>query len=242
MNQQELFYLCFITFTASAFRGLSGVGFSLVFTPLALLFIDAKNTVMLSLFLSAISCLLMLLFVWKNVEVSLIAGLIGFYLFSAPLGTLILLKASSNTLLLLISFIVIVFSIILLSGKKIKIENQKAGRAVTGLISGLLGASSALSGPAVILFLVNQGIEKNNFRASTIAFFLATSIFSLGLAFWGQGQVPWDLLVNGLITVPAMVAGLVLGSALFKYVSSQLLTKVVLFIVIFTALINLLEK
>lgn len=239
MTFQVIAYLSVVTFVAAAFRGIAGVGFSLIFAPLALLIIDARSTVILSLFSSAVSCLFLMPVIWRQVDKQLITPLVLFSLIGSPLGVAVYYGVETYVLKIFISVIVIAVSVLLLTGKKWSVKNGKWDMILVGLGSGILGTSTSLSGPVVILYLINKGVEKESFRASTTAYFFVTALPSMVMLFLADGKIPWVQLFDGLKLIPAMLAGLIAGTAVFKLVSSEMITRLILILLIVTGLLNL---
>jgi len=104
---------------------------------------------------------------------------------------------------------------------------------VFGFISGVLGSSTSLSGPPVVLFLVNQGWDKESFRASISAYFFLTNMVSL-TSLTIAGAINWEMLGAALALVPGCLIGFYLGVKLLPRVNAAIFNRMSILIVMTT--------
>jgi len=75
-----------------------------------------------------------------------------------------------------------------------------------------------LGGLPVILFLINQGWEKNVFRANLNAFFILSGIAAF-IAMGASGTMNGATLKTALILIPPLAIGLIIGMKLLTHVN-----------------------
>ncbi len=108
---------------------------------------------------------------------------------------------------------------------------------LVGLVSGVLTGSTSMGGPPVVLLGVQQSWEKASFRANLLAFFALTSLSSL-LSLWQAGALGEELLMLDLALLPAVLLGIVAGSALFKAIPAERFRLLVVLLVVFTGTLS----
>lgn len=215
----------------------TGFGFALVVSPLLLIFLDPKTVIVYNLFLGLIVCLPIL---WqcrhyarsRQLLLLGVSSLIGL-----PLGTYILSNVASPVLKLLIAGFVVIFAVILALGYSYRFKKQTVSSVVTGFVGGTLMTSTGLGGPPVVLFLLNQGCDKNTFRASMMVYLVFCGIGAL-VALAISGVVTGAILLSSLSFIPALAVGFYLGIKVLPYIHSAIFRRIVLAIVILTGLLG----
>jgi len=217
-------------FTASVISGLTGMGFALISVPILILFLPPRSVVPLILLLSGISNLLVVLKTRKWLEPGrflplLVTGVIG-----ATLGTKLLVLVDTHSMTMAIGLVSVLSSLGLLLGLGRPVRREQLGLACTGLLSGMLGGSTSMSGPPVILFLANQAVEKQVLRANITLYFVVLSVSAL------PSQIASNLIGEHLVTyavvlLPVLTLGTLLGIKLSAKVEEEAFRKVVLSVV-----------
>jgi uncharacterized membrane protein YfcA len=98
------------------------------------------------------------------------------------------------------------------------------------LLSGLLGGSTSLSGPPVILFFANQGVDKRRFRANLIAYFTLLNIGSIA-TFGLFGLLGREVAVATAWYLPALLAGSLCGMWVARRINDRVFRRVVLVLI-----------
>ena len=112
-------------------------------------------------------------------------------------------------------------------------SHKSFAQSVAGLCSGLLGGSTSVSGPPVILFLQNCGLKKNDFRGTTSGFFLITDVVQcVFLAMVGM-FTPQVVRIS-VAVIPAIIAGFILGELVQSYINENLFKKIIIIFLGFT--------
>lgn len=104
----------------------------------------------------------------------IIAGIIGI-----SIGTFLLISVEEETIKIFSGIVIIIFSIFQLIGFQKPVKNEKVASVIVGLISGILAGSIAISGPPVVLFLMNQNVIKNYFRVNIVIYFIVLGLIAI---------------------------------------------------------------
>jgi hypothetical protein len=222
-----------IVFAAALAQGLTGFGFALVAAPLFLLLMDPRSMVVLNIVVASVVCIMVVAQSWRYVSVRGMALIALASIFGVPLGGYLLLVASAEVLKLAIAALVVLFAIPLLLGYSRKFKSERLLSVVMGFISGVLKTSTSLSGPPVVLFLVNQGWPREMMRASLAAYFLFLGVVAIAW-FAPTGLITGGLVLISVSVLPAAAAGFFVGIWLLPRVNAELYRRIAILIVLGT--------
>jgi uncharacterized protein len=240
MPVEHLIALPVIIFLASLLQSLSGFGFSMIAMPMATLFLPAKVVAPILVVLCLMLNSTIVYKVRKHFDVRSIWPLLLTGIIFTPVGTWALIVLDELVLRLFIGVLIVVVSILLMVGLRVKIENEKPWFASLGVISGLLNGSMTLAGPPVIVFLTNQSEDKHSFRARLTGYFLLLGIFTFGnYAVTGLMLTRNVGIYCALTTIP-MFIGTFTGIRLADKVSEKAFKKLVLWVILSSGILSLL--
>ena len=180
MEGISLGFAAFIILLAAFVRAVSGFGYALVATPLLMLVMEAKSVVVMIVIMGIITCVMVLFPLWRHIDLRRVVFMCLGSIFGIPLGAYLLSSLDPSIIKLAVAVMVIPFSILLLLGHSHHFQRDTLGCIVAGFISGILGASTSLGGPPVVLFLLNQGLVTQRFVGTLAAYFLFTGIVASG--------------------------------------------------------------
>lgn len=228
----------FIIFLAGIVHGLTGFGFALVSVPILMLFLSPQIIVPVISLHNTLINLFLLYEVKKWIDLRriwplMIAGIVGM-----PVGTFLLMVMDVNVAKLYIGLVIAIFAAALLMGFKKEIKNERVAFAPVGLVSGILGGSTSMSGPPVILFFTNQGVKMETFRANLIAYFTVLDLTTT-IVFLFRGITNSTVINYAIILIPAMIFGAITGVKLKHKVNEKLFRKITLIIVIFAGILSI---
>ena len=221
----ELFFFILIVSLAGFVQGITGFGFALIASPIALTFLD-KSLVVPSLIL--ISSFLNLFIVRKipnSVNKKIFLPLIIASLIGMPFGVLILKIIPLHLLQILVGSLSVLFTIAIYFST-FKLQNIKFLTPLSGFLSGVLQTSTAMSGPPVVLLLTSSNITKDEFRKTLLIYFLSINIISL-ILFTGVGIFTLDKIFFALQTIPFVLLAGYLGHKLTKIIPQSLFRVIV---------------
>lgn len=212
---------------ASVVQGMTGFGFSLIAVPLLGLFLPLKDFVpMLVLFSFILS-----IFLYKklsgdfNKKRIIVLALSGI---SSTFFGINILKIVDDTILkLVVGVVILISSVIMIFGIRIKIRLKILGDIIAGVLSGLLNGSVSLSGPPVILLLSNENTEKETFRKTLTTYFLTLNFISLPMFFVNE-LLTRGIVIKSLINLPALGIGMCLGLFIGNRISEGHFKKITL--------------
>jgi len=114
-------------------------------------------------------------------------------------------------------------------------KQEKVSFAASGLISGVLSTTTSLSGPPVVLLLVNQGWGKEALRATVSTYLLVSSAVGIGLLATVGAYVE-SVLSMGMGLVPAPLLGYLVGVKLLPKMRGETFRKIVTLVVVVAGL------
>ena len=226
----HLFYGIVAVFAAGIAKGLTGFGFSLITVPILVILLGPRKAVPVIIILNAVSNIPLYLHSRKYSSLARIRPLIAAGVVSIPVGTYLLLVLDAAALRLIVGVVICFFALAFLLGLRREIKRETRGLIGTGLVSGILNGLISTGGPPVILFLANQGMPKDRFRANLIAYFLFLNAATLPAHFVG-GLLSLEVVEYAAIFMPALAGGALVGIRLIKHVPEAAFRKTVLIIV-----------
>ena len=205
-------------FAAGLAQGCLGFGMALVATPL-LLFVLAPETVVPTLFLlSTLNTLFVAYDARRHVRLGIVGPLFVGAALGFPLGVAVLKLLDAVVLKVFVGVLVTAIACLMLSGVRKPLPGEKWTLPVVGAVSGFLGASTTFSGPPVFLFLANQGVSREAFRANVVCYLLSINCY--GVAVLALSRVLVLPTVGfTLALVPVMLVGTYLGIRLSRHVA-----------------------
>ena len=233
--------LAFCAVLVAAFvRGVSGFGLALILAPVLLLLMNAKSTVVVNLLLAIVSNLVVLPFSFRHVYYK---GILPMVICTVPgivLGAWIITIIEPSTLKIVIGIVTVISAIPLAIGISKAFRREKFACGFSGFLSGLLGTSTGLGGPPVVLFMHNQNWGKEAIHSSLATYFMFAAVCSfVALIIAGIVEVP--TLVTAASLVPALIIGTAVGMVAFRRLSQRLFRVITLVIIICAGILGILS-
>ena len=195
-------------------RGYSGFGFSALLVSSWSLVTDPTRAVVVALCLEVAASVMQAFSVWKDIPWKRVGLLMAGAVIGTPLGVYILAYAPREPLKLFIAGFVLVSTILLLVGFKLKRRSGALGTAAVGAASGVANGAVAMGGLPVALFLTADGDTPAHIRAAVIAYFFLLDL--TGLFFLTrEGLVTTDTLSLVVLAIPVVAVGVWLGGRQF---------------------------
>ena len=211
-------YLAAALFAAAVIRGFSGFGFSAIFIILAALTVNP-----LPLIPVVFSCeIAMTAFQARDIRPHIDWRRAMFLLVGAAIATVpavsVMAQLGEQEARLAISSLVLVLSLILLSGWQLKNPVPGPGNTGIGAIAGIAN-SAGVGGLPVAAFLSAQPIEPAVFRATMIVFLTGIDLMALPVMA-AHGLVGPDTLTGSVLAFPILGLGVWCGSRVFALAST----------------------
>lgn len=221
-----------IAFLASVCQSVTGFGFALVMVPLITVVWAVKPGIAATVLLSLFGNLVLLHKLRGHVSIPRVGGLLaGFPLGLVP-GVLIFERVDEHVLQIVVGVVVLVATIAIYRSPEIDRGHDGLGiRMITGAVSGAIGSSTSLGGPPVVLYLVGRVREIDAFRATTLAYFVPSSVIII-TSYAIVGQVTGDVLLMVAVSVPGVLVGNPVGGWLRGHLDGERFRVVVLTVLV----------
>lgn len=201
-----------VALLAAAVNGGLGYGFSSITVPVALLVYAGRvlnpALVLLEVFINAVGLIAnrrSLRAVWPRMP-PLLVGIVP----GAIAGSVLLARVDAGLLRLLTFSALLPLILLQSAGFRRPIRSEQAAAVPAGLALGMLYGATTISGPPLALFLGNQGLTRDEFRASLSIFRLAESTCTLA-AYLALGIVTGPSLAIAGTLAPSVLLGVPLG-------------------------------
>lgn len=210
-----LIWLTLTMLVAGLVRGFTGFGTALVFLPVGTLFLPLPQAVLVLCVVDLIALPVILPRAWPSAQKREV-GLLALAAFvGAPLGVALLRLLDATSLRWGVAAVASLTLAALVSGWRYRRRVGRAGLLTIGGLSGVLGGSTGLAGPPVILFYLAGQAGVAAVRANVILFLAAIDVLitaNLVLSGLVDGVSFW----LALALVAPYAAGLAAGQALFR--------------------------
>jgi len=216
-----------VAFVAGMVQGCAGFGLGMTSAPCLMLITTPAVAVPTILSLSLVNSLVVTLHARRHLLWRLVGPLALGSILGAPLGIYALRVLDPNLLKCCVAVLILLFAAALLAGWSRPLRRPHRALLPLGFFSGILGGSTSMSGPPVILFLTNQDTPKDVFRANLITYFFIEGVFTL-IIYLAWGMYTLDVARFAVALVPAMLLGTVAGIHLSSRVPEQTFRRVVL--------------
>ena len=197
-------------------QSVSGIGFSLVCAPLLVAALGPQDGVRLAMALSIVLNTVLLVQLWRDVEVRRTLLLLVPSALVTPLLAVLARGLPAQAAALLAGGVVLVGVALLASGLRWQAARGRAGAVVAGVLGAGTNVLASVAGPVVALWAANAEWPARVQRASLQAYFLGLNCVALPSL--GAPRVSGGLVAGCLA---ALAAGAVLGVPLARRVTEQ---------------------
>ena len=212
---------------AGLVQGCTGFGMALVAAPCLMLLMPPVTAVCTIVLMSTVNTFFVAMHARRHIRVRLVGPLALGGVMGIPFGIWTLQVVDPPLIKVLVGAFVMAFALLLLSGWRRPLEHPRWSLIPVGMASGLLGGSTSMGGPPVILFLANQETPKDAFRGNISCYFFTVNCFGIAM-FLAKGLLEAQVALQAAVFLPAMLLGTYGGVALAKRVPEGLFRKVVM--------------
>lgn len=216
----EYLFGAVIVFFGGVIQGCAGFGLSLSTVPVMVLVISPLVLTPVQVILSLVSNTTVLAEVWRRTTWQQVLWLIAGGICGIPLGIFLLKSLDSAYIKAGIGVVVLAVAVAMLAGWTLRLPPRLAALLPVGLLSGVLGGSTSLNGPPVILYFTSQRPDKDVFRANMAAYFTAVNIVGIGM-FTAAGLLTSTVLTMAAVFVVPLIAGTLSGIWLARQISER---------------------
>jgi uncharacterized membrane protein YfcA len=208
-------YVLAVLFLATVIRSAFGFGEALIAVPLLVLRIPVTTAAPLAVLVSITVAAIIVIQDWRHIHFRSAGGLLAATLFGIPLGLFLLMAANEHVLKIILSLLLISFSLYsLLARAKLHLKKDHPGALLAcGFLAGVLGGAFGMNGPALAIYGALRRWSPQHFRASLQAYFLPASMLGLiGFALTGL----WGAAVTRyyVVSLPVVLVAVLAGRAI----------------------------
>ncbi|GGD41613.1 sulfite exporter TauE/SafE family protein [Sinisalibacter lacisalsi] len=210
-----LAWLALTFILAGLVRGFTGFGTALIFMPVGAIFLPVPVAIVIVTVAGMLTWPLIVPQAFRLADRREVAVLAGAAIITAPLGVWLLSWVERDLLRWLVAAAAALTLLALVTGWRYRQRVRGAGLGAIGAVAGVLGGTTGLTGPPVILFYLAGQLEVARVRANTILFLAVLDIgIVANLVFRGlvDGTAVW---LAALLAFP-YAAGMVVGQRLFR--------------------------
>jgi len=227
----EQFIVIFAIFLAVFTQSLSGFGSALVAMALLPPVIGIHiATPLVALVMTLIE--VYLLFHYRHaLNISGIWRVIVAAVCSVPFGIIFLGRLDEKIVLTVLGVLIVFYAVFALLNFRLPRLAHPVWGYVFGVLGGLLGGAYNTSGPPVIIYGNCLRWEPDEFKSNLQGFFLFTSLAVVIGHVWDKNFTP-EVFHFSLISIPAVVLGIVAGTSLDRFINPETFRKIVLVLLI----------
>jgi uncharacterized protein len=170
---------------------------------------------------------------WKQSLVLVLGGILG-----VPIAVWLLQNTDARTFREVFGLVVIIYAGYMLFRpglSNLKLMNRSRN-ALVGFGGGLIGGLTAMPGALPTIWCDMHGVPKNQQRGLVQPFIAAMQIFALALMLMHH-SLSVGVFANLLLSIPALIAGAVLGILAFRNVSEQIFRRLILLVLLVSGLL-----
>lgn len=226
-------------FVGCFFATVSGFGFALISTPLLSLVLSPKEAIIIVPILTIVLRIITMYQTRKDCDLELLKLVMFGWIIGIVPGAYILKILTVKQLQIFLGLCLVLATFLMGKQYYIPIANKVAGRLGAGFLSGFFCASTSVSGPSLVLYFLNEKLDKDYMRSNMIwAFGIGNTLSTLMNAYAGNMKAidDWNMV---MLMVPVVFLATFLGNKAFKYVDQELFRKLALCIVLFGCIMML---
>ncbi|HPN38291.1 MAG TPA: sulfite exporter TauE/SafE family protein [Melioribacteraceae bacterium] len=232
----DLFFIVLILFIASFVQGFSGFGLAIISIPLLSLFLNIKHVIPLVALLGLLLNLLLFIELRKNIKFNDLINLYFGSIIGIPLGIYFFTIADVKVLKGIVATILLIFvTINFIKNLQIKSVKPIYGY-LTGLFAGFLGGAINTNGPPVLIYQKMISQNKTNFKSSITGYYIVNSLIIVSLHF-ATGITQKFVIINFIQFSPIIILGYYLGNKVFNKINTVFFNKIILFLLLFIAIV-----
>ena len=215
-----VYFFLFLIFLVAGFtQGVTGFGFGLLAIPLLSLFVDIRTAVPLCSLLGILITAFLSLRLRKHIDRRKILPLLFGCIPGVAVGTLMLKKAPTELLSLLMGVMLIAYTLYRMTGKQQPRSIHPRWAYAAGFFTGAISSAFSAGGPPTIIYATLRGWDKDEIKATLSGFFL-TGGLTVITAHALTGLTTGLVFHYFLLSAPVVIAGVFIGSLLYDRIDT----------------------
>lgn len=221
------FFIAAVVFVAVFVQGVLGFGLALISMPLLVGLVGIRIAAPLVALVGIASQVAMLLYYRQALEITAIKSLAIGSVLGIPLGVLALSQVAEGVVTALLGVVVLAYGVYGLAGLRLPKLRQASWGYGLGFAGGVLTGAYNTGGPPLILYGNACEWPPAQFKGNMQALFLLHSVTVLITHAIAKNFSP-AVFDGFLVTIPAIIAGLVGGLRMARLLKSETFRKLVL--------------
>lgn len=212
---QGLWALCLIYLAAGVVRGFTGFGTALIVVPVAGIFLQPTEILMMIAVSGILSNFFLVPSAWGDADRREVGILAGAALVSMPFGIWLINAMDATVIRWSVAAIALVTLVAVVSGWQFQRRLGVPGLSAIGAGAGFIGGLTALTGPIAIMFYLANARKALSVRANMILFLAALDILMLAILTL-NGLANVRLIALGTLVSIPYAAAIFFGKSLFN--------------------------
>lgn len=227
----ELVIAIVIVAVGGVVLGTVSFGLGSVASPVLLLLIGAKPTVVIINIFIVVQLSLVLSTTWRHMDLRLTRWMILGGIAAAPLGVFVLNIAAPSVLRIAIGVVIVVMGLLSLRDSRLPIATFPGSGVVYGFATCLTTTAIGIGGPLGGIYAVAQRWPPATVRAALAVMFTVSSLLAVVL-FAFTGLYTRDTLINAAVLLPGLLAGFGIAQLLVGRLHQQAFRRAVIVLVV----------
>lgn len=224
---------------AAYVRGYSGFGFSAIFIAFAALVTNPLPLIPVVFACEVLMTVFQARQIRGHVDWRRVLWMLAGAAVALPFSVTVILSVGEQTARVTISAVILIMSLVLLTGWTLRTRIGPVGHGGVGVLSGMCN-SAGIGGLPVAAFMSAQPIEAAIFRATMIVYLTGLDMITLPLL-WAGGLVTWDTAIAVGLAFPILGLGIWLGSRQFLSASPSTFRRFAVMLLLTLAVLGLLR-
>jgi len=224
---------------AAYVRGYSGFGFSAIFIAFAALVTNPLPLIPVVFACEVLMTVFQARQIRGHVDWRRVLWMLTGAAIALPFSVTVILSVGEETARVTISAVILIMSLVLLTGWTLRTRIGPVGHGGVGVLSGMCN-SAGIGGLPVAAFMSAQPIEAAIFRATMIVYLTGLDMITLPLL-WAGGLVTWDTAIAVGLAFPILGLGIWLGSRQFLSASPSTFRRFAVMLLLALAVLGLLR-
>lgn len=235
---EGLVWIALTAFIAGVVRGFSGFGTAMIFIPVAAKFLEPIWVLIALVIMDILGPIPNLPRAWRDGRPRDVGVMALATLLALPLGIAILVAVPAEVFRYVVSVMAILVPVLLVAGVRYRGEMTRGLLAAVGAVAGVTGGAAGLPGPPVILLYASSTRPVAEIRGNIMIYLVAFDVILLG---WLglQGRLEMTPVALGLLLFAPIVAGNILGAAIFDPARERMYRGVAYAVIFVAALTSL---
>ena len=211
--------------------GAVSFGLGMVASPVLLILLGAKPTVVIINTFIVVQLALVLSRTWRHVNFSVSRGLILGGIAAAPIGVFVLNVAEPRVLRVVIGVVIVALGLLNLRELKLPVATFPGSGVLYGFVTCLAVTAISIGGPLGGVYAVAQRWPTQTVRGALAAMFSISSLMAVVL-YAATGLYTRDTLINMGILLPGLLVGFAIANPLVSRLNERVFRYVVIALVV----------